>query len=41
MLGYRRLKEDNYSTRIDLAIVLGLSYLLLLLTDYVIDNKHY
>jgi hypothetical protein len=41
MLGYRRLKSGNYSTRIDLAIVLMLSYLLLLLTDYVIDGKHY
>jgi hypothetical protein len=41
MLGGRRLKTGNISTRIDLVILLFLSYQLLLLTDYVIDPRHY
>jgi hypothetical protein len=40
-LGYRRYEAGTYGVRFDLTIELFLSYLLLLLSDYVIDRKHY
>jgi hypothetical protein len=41
MLGYPKLKTDNNLLRLSLLIMLYLSYLLVLLTDYVKDSHHY
>jgi hypothetical protein len=41
MLGTKRLKRDNYKSRLDLTILLYLTYLTVCLTDYVEDSIHY
>jgi hypothetical protein len=41
LIGGRRFEEKNYMARIDQVILLYLTYLLVLLTDYVIDGIHY
>jgi hypothetical protein len=41
MLDGRKFKEGNNRKRIDLVILLYLSYLTMLLSDFVIDSVHY
>jgi hypothetical protein len=41
LLGYRRFKSGNIGMRIDMFLVLTLSYLMIMLSDFVQDSHHY
>lgn len=41
LLAYQTLESGNVQARLDQVIILFLSYLLILLTDYVFDSHHY
>lgn len=41
LLGHPRLKAGNYAIRVDMFIVLTLSYIMIMLSDFVRDSWHY